>query len=1336
MEKFFLGMDIGTNSVGMACTDEKYKLLRAAGRDCWAVRLFDESHTAAERRVARTARRRLERRKQRIGFLQSLFALLIEDKTFFIRLNNSQYSAEDKSAALNGDVNNLFSDDGFKDKDYHKKYPTIFHLRKALMSEPVTDLRLYYLALHHIVKYRGHFLFEGSMAEFHDASKLFEKLNAVCVDLYEERAPLFDTSKVSSAKEILLQRGKDREKRLIEFFAANDGVSKEIIKGICGYKISPQKLFVGRYKEEKSFSAEELSDEAFDALQATFGDDFALLESIRSVCNYITFERLLSGNSDISSAMIALYNKHAADLALLKKYIREHGTQEEYNRFFKFTGENSNYVNYIGYTKKGGDKKKVKICGREEFYRYTKDFLKKLSDDVNEDLERINNEIENKIFLPKILHADNGLFPYQVNEDELKKIIDNMVKNCPQTAGMAKAILPVFLYRIPYYVGPLTGKNSWAVRKEGKENEKVTPWNFKDVIDEAKSNEGFMRKMTGKCSYLYAEDVLPKFSVYYQSYNVLNQLNKLKINDCPISVELKQKIFKELFLTKKKVTDNAIKDLLVRCGKISESEKKSVTISGKDGELSVTMSSYIQLKTILGEFADEDLKNGGGVCENIILWHTLNTEKRIVEYLIMKNYGDTPVIAHNIKALKGLVFKDFGRLSKKFLCDIRAVDKETGELLTVTDILYRTNNNLNELLFSEQYNWQEVIRKENGEITDEITYEDIEKLYVSPAVRRGIWQSLKMADEYVRKIGKTPDKIFVEVTREDGVKGEAGRTISRKKQLQEKYKGIEGIADLTAELNEKTDLDLRSERLYLYFRQLGKCMYSGERIDLSTLSTDRYDVDHILPRTYIKDDGLDNKVLVLRSKNAEKTDVYPIPYGLVTAEARKHWQILLKKGLISDTNYKRLTRTEPLNDDDYGDFISRQKTITDQTAKAVIGLMAKKYPSTKMVYSKAKNVSDFKQKFNLHKCRETNDLHHARDAYLNIVVGNVYDTCFATPMAMFNKDGDKWRTYNLKTMFTRTVKGAWEQENNQSLLTVKKTYAKTSMSVTQYAYCFNGEFYDQTIYGKEDTGITAPRKLNGPLSDTSRYGGYKSQNTAYFAVVSSKGKKEKTIKTIEAVPVMVSYKAKNDPNFLQRYFESYLHQPVVLIEKLKKKQLVSYNGTLCYLAGVTGERIIVHNAVELFTDNKTDEYVNALGKLSDMEKNGRIDTQQEEYVIKTNRLKEVKLTVNRKDNIALYDYLLEKLNDKRYFGVGSFLSYYRTLLKAKEIFDTLSVLKQAATLLQILRFFKCNAETSDLSTIGGSNRSGTIRINKDITETEFSIIHRSACGLTERRQKV
>lgn len=91
MEKFYIGADIGTNSVGIACTDENYNLLRIKGKDCWTVRLFDECKTAEERRGFRTSRRRTARRKQRINFLQSLFAPYMNDKTFFIRLNNSQF---------------------------------------------------------------------------------------------------------------------------------------------------------------------------------------------------------------------------------------------------------------------------------------------------------------------------------------------------------------------------------------------------------------------------------------------------------------------------------------------------------------------------------------------------------------------------------------------------------------------------------------------------------------------------------------------------------------------------------------------------------------------------------------------------------------------------------------------------------------------------------------------------------------------------------------------------------------------------------------------------------------------------------------------------------------------------------------------------------------------------------------------------------------------------------------------------------------------------------------------------------------------------------------------
>lgn len=1335
MEKFYLGMDIGTNSVGMACTDENYKLLRSHGKDCWAVRLFDDSKTAVERRTFRVARRRLARRKSRIGFLQSVFSSFINDKLFFIRLNNSQFFAEDKHESLNADKNILFADKNYTDKQFYKQYPTIYHLRKALMTEPVTDLRLYYLALHHIVKYRGHFLFEGSMADIRDFSKLLSTLNEVCSEIYVQSAPLFEVSLCNEAKTILMSNDRDKQKKLEQLFGITDKPAKEIIKGICGYSIKPSVLLGEKYKEEKSFDMRKTADDAFESMQTVYGDDFALLEAIRSIYNFITFEKLLEGQPDISSAMVALYDKHKSDLRLLKDFIHNNSTQDEYNRFFKSLTEKANYVNYVGYTKKGGEKKKVKKCKDEEFFDYTKKFILAMTAGNDEETKmRIVSEIENGSFLPKILHADNGLFPHQVNEDELNKIVDNMVKNCPQTSQMAQKILPVFLFRIPYYVGPLAGKNSWAKRKV--ENVKITPWNFTDVVDLAMSNEAFMRNMTNKCSYLHKEDVLPKASVYYQKFNVLNQINKLKVNDQAISVEIKQKIYNDLFLTKKKVTDNAIKDLLVLNGIISESEKKSTTITGKDGELNASMSSYIQLKQILGDFVDKDIATGGCVCENIILWHTLNTDKKIVEYLIKKNYGSIPEITSKIKLLKGLVFKDFGKISKKLLTELHAIDKTTGELVSVMDLLYNTNQNLNEILFDEKYDFQSAIKKENGEDSSEVTYEDVEELYVSPVVRRGIWQSLKMADEYVTAIGREPDKIFIEVTREDGVKGDDGRTASRQKQLLEKYKNVEGIEKLCEELKEKTNMQLRQERLYLYFRQLGKCMYSGENIDLDLLNTNLYDVDHILPRSYIKDDSLDNKVLVLRSKNAEKSDRYPVPYELVTDKARSHWKVLKEKGLISDTTYKRLTRITPLTEDDYKDFINRQKTITDQTVKAVAELMSRKYPKSKIVYSKAKNVADFRKKFELYKCRETNDLHHARDAYLNVVVGNVYDTCFSTPMAMFRKDGDKWRNYNLKTMFLRNVNGAWMYDDSKTLSLVKKTYSQFSMSVTRYSYCNKSGFYDQTIYGNEDDSITAPRKSNGPLKDVSKYGGYKSQKTAHFAVVSSVGKKGKQLKTIEPIPILVSYQSKNNPECLNEYFATYLKNPVVLIPKLKIKQLIKYNGAYCYLAGVTGNSIIVHNAVELFTDVKTDEYFKELQKLVDMNRNGNVDTALEEYVMKTNREGVIKLKIDRQRNVVLYNFLLERLNSSRYHGISASVNYYNKMLELKDNFEKISVFEQTVVLLQILRFFKCNAEISDLGLIGGPKEIGRLIVSKNISDVDFEIVYQSPCCLTERKHKV
>ena len=62
-QDYFIGFDIGTDSVGWAVTDPQYKILKRNGKALWGVRLFDSAQTAAERRRHRTDRRRLERRK-------------------------------------------------------------------------------------------------------------------------------------------------------------------------------------------------------------------------------------------------------------------------------------------------------------------------------------------------------------------------------------------------------------------------------------------------------------------------------------------------------------------------------------------------------------------------------------------------------------------------------------------------------------------------------------------------------------------------------------------------------------------------------------------------------------------------------------------------------------------------------------------------------------------------------------------------------------------------------------------------------------------------------------------------------------------------------------------------------------------------------------------------------------------------------------------------------------------------------------------------------------------------------------------------------------------------
>ena len=356
-------------------------------------------------------------------------------------------------------------------------------------------------------------------------------------------------------------------------------------------------------------------------VEADLGEQFYIIASAKAVYDWSVLVEILGNSVSISEAKVKSYEKHKSDLKKLKKIVRQYLPKDVYKRVFVDTEENlNNYCAYVGMTKKNGKKVdfQSKQCSQAEFY----DFLRKnvISAINNPDVTKnIEEEITRETFLPKQVNKDNGVIPYQVHEYELKKILENMGKKMPFIRDNAEKILQLFTFRIPYYVGPLnntcdttTGKFAWSVRKN---SEKIYPWNFTDVIDVEASAEKFIRRMTNKCTYLTGEDVLPKDSLQYSKFMVLNELNNLRLNGEKISVELKQKIYEDIFCKNRKVTQKKLKRYLVLEG-IAD---KNVDITGIDGDFKASLTAYHDFKEKLAD-AELNQKDKETIILNIVLF--------------------------------------------------------------------------------------------------------------------------------------------------------------------------------------------------------------------------------------------------------------------------------------------------------------------------------------------------------------------------------------------------------------------------------------------------------------------------------------------------------------------------------------------------------------------------------------------------------------------------------------------------------------------------------------------------------------------------------------------
>ena len=1331
-EDYYLGLDLGTNSIGWAVTDENYKILRFNKKFMWGTHLFETGNTAVERRIFRTSRSRLTRKKNRIEMLQSLFSPEISktDMGFFLRLKESQYVLEDKSVK---NPNTLFMDKDYTDADFHKEYPTIYHLRKALIDgeESAFEVRKLYLAIAHILSHRGHFLFEGEIGEISEFEGIFEEFEIFLREEYGIELNKKQDKTLDNVKEILINNKLNRTKKkeeLSQLFEEEDKeknkIKQEIFKLLVGNEAKMSTVFDNKdYEEAKiSFSKGNYDDKEAE-YETVLGEKILLVQKAKAIYDWMLLQNILKESKYLSYSKVKSYENHKEDLKKLK-YVIKQKDAKLYKEIFE---ENGLYENYIKENDKEALFNKIKLTLKDK--------------EENDDIKTILNKIELDEFLLKQKVTDNGVIPRQVHQRELERILENAEKrfewlNSRDETGLSvsEKIIKIFEFKIPYYVGPLNSNSPFAWL-EREQNIKITPWNFEDVVDIPTTAEKFIQRMTNKCTYLPKKDVIPKNSLLYKKYMVLNELNNLKIRGEKISVELKQKIFEGLFQKNKKIGMKHLLEFL----KSENIKVEKAEITGIDGTFNTSLTSYIDMEKIFGQenMSKDSYKN---MVEEIILWITLyGEEKKLIKDKIRNKYSDK-VSENQLKDILKLKYKDWSRLSKEFLTEIEIVDKETGEMINIIEMMWRTNDNLMELL-SYKYDYLDSINEYNGgNIKKKFTYDDLVKdLQVSPSVKKMIWKALVIVKELKKVTKKSPKKIFIEMARD--AQAEKKRTEKRKDKLMELYKNIkndDNVRELEKELKNLTNDDLRSKKLYLYYTQLGRCMYSGRPINLSDLMNDNlYDIDHIYPQSKIKDDSFNNIVLVEKGINAEKSD------GMLDKKIKdsqiRYWTMLKEKELITNIKYERLTRDKEFSDDELAGFINRQLVETRQATKVLANTLKGIFgEDTRIVYVKAGLTSDFRQKFGIYKFRELNDYHHAHDGYLNIIVGNIYNTLFTdNPINFIRKNRNEARKYNLNKVFERENE-VWNP--NTMIPKIEKYVYKIRPLLTRASYEQKGGFSDQNISSNKDK--LRPLKSKGVLSNT-KYGGYdKVKNSNFFIVEYTEKKKRK--RSIEVLPIYIKNIIKSEKELLDYCIQELkLENPRILIKKLNYKSLVNSDGHKYYLNAKTGDSITVQNGIQILLSlEKFEIYRKIFKNLEKLKLNYKDEKKLEEIYIekitmfmkKNKNSNDMKKEEIDKILINLYNEILEKIK-------GGILKNYKTTLvnyiedcnNIKD-FKELNLYEKSIFLIEIIKVLNLQQGEFNSKYTHKYSKKYVIRLSKiKILENDFYIINQSPTGLFEKR---
>lgn len=1376
--EYNIGLDLGTNSVGWAVTDADGKLFHFKGQPTWGSRLFDGAKTAADARLPRGQRRRYVRRRWRLDLLQGLLQEEIEkvDPEFFPRLRQSRLVKDDPNKTTLGYRWPIFNDGDFTEVDYYEKFPTIYHLRAHLMeTEEQEDIRLVYLALHNIVKCRGNFLREGQdlSAKNADPGKALDEFLRSLHEWCDGQGAECDSARAADILAVLSAKDVSNSDKAREIggllgvsfgdSASDKKLNKALAHAMVGLKAEFKDVFADIQAEKTGIKLSD--DEAADALLEACPDEGKdLLEKLRGVYSAYVLQGLLSyaPGETISVNMIAKYRQYQEDLKLLKELVRQYTGRGSYDAFFR----GALYADKSGYDASKAKGYTAYDLGKISYDDFAKEVKKLFAGTGAEEDDRFDCMMEgfgNQRFLRRLKTSDNGSICHQLHLEEMRAILENQGRFYPVLEQEKEKLLSLVTFRIPYYVGPLTQRNArldahgkprfaWSERKPGMEHVAITPWNWDEIIDKNRSAENFIRRMTGVCTYLQGEDVLPKSSLLYEEFCVLNELNGAKWTvdgdkECRFDDEQRRGIVNDLFRRYKTVSYKRVEDWLVEHGYASFPH-----VSGGQGAAGFEskLSSYIFFaKDVLG--VGEIVESDFSMIEEIILWSTLFEDRSILKENLQEKYGpagEGRLDEAQIKRICKKRLAGWGRLSEELLVGLK-VETSLGAK-SIMDILREGDPNpdirrgramvLMEVLHDEKLGFQKEIDAFNRAYFEQAGDAlGVNDLPGSPAVRRGLNQALKIVEEIAHIAGKAPASIFIEVARDDDMKKKGKRTTRRYDNLKEAIAALKAQEpQLWREINGVRPEDL-DERLTLYFMQGGKCLYSGRPLDISRLSNaGLYEVDHIIPQSYIKDDSYENKALVLREENQRKTDAMLLDPA-IRQRMSGYWRSLHDAKLIGDKKFKNLMRSS-INENAMRGFIARQLVETSQMMKLAQALLGVKYPETKIVPVKASMSHNLREAVGFVKCREANDYHHAHDAFLACRIGlfvqcyfpDIYENPIAYARAMRKYVREQAEGFNKKrnapgssgfvvgSFLGRGVDfdtGELEWDGAEEVEGIRKALNYRQCFISRMPMEDSGAFWNATIYSPRDPKMGP--KLSLPLKkdlDPQVYGGYSSQQFAYFFIYEALDRKGRTVFRFAEVPVWLASRIRRDEGALEEYAKELaagekLEFVGIQRAKLLKKQLIEIDGERFFITGKKEMR----NATQI-----------------------SFSTVEMGLLLCGSQVRQGNSCDCSSSSVSVDDFMSRLVVMAR--GLANRLS---AQIKLEELHSCCSNLRDEEKVeiaLRILALINGAANMVDLTAARGSKYSGNLQpsYSKLLTDpkTDFYIIDQSVTGMFEKRTRV